>query len=60
MIHINMEMKKENSLSSYLKQAKVPFFFFYRIRKQESGTGPALWRLVPVERGKRWEKGIGG
>jgi hypothetical protein len=48
-IHIYMEMSQGNSLHSYLKQEKMPFFFsffFYEIREQEGRTGPA--REVPV------------
>jgi hypothetical protein len=40
-IHIYMEMSQGNSLCSYLKQAKMSFFFFYKIGGQEDGTDPA-------------------
>jgi hypothetical protein len=46
MIHTYMEISQGNSLGNflYLKQAKMSFshfyLFFYRIREQESGTGP--------------------
>jgi hypothetical protein len=36
-----MEVSQGNSLHSYLKQAKISFFFFYKIKEQESGIGPA-------------------
>jgi hypothetical protein len=39
-----MEMAQEDSLCSYLKQAKMSFcfsFFFYKIREQEGRTGCA-------------------
>jgi hypothetical protein len=31
-----MEMSQENSLCSYLKQTKMSFFSFYKIREQEA------------------------
>jgi hypothetical protein len=39
-----MEVPQGNSLSSYLKQAKMSFLFpfFCEIREQEGGTGSAL------------------
>jgi hypothetical protein len=39
---MHMEMSQGNSLCSYLKQTKLSFlfFFFYKIREQEGGTGP--------------------
>jgi hypothetical protein len=36
-----MEVPQGNSLYSYLKQPKMSFFFFYKIREQEDETGPA-------------------
>jgi hypothetical protein len=36
-----MEMSQGNSLCSYLKQTKMPFFFFYKIREWEGRKGPA-------------------
>jgi hypothetical protein len=48
-IHIYMEISQGDSLCSYfyLKQAKISLFsfFFYKIRGQEGGTGPAQGRL---------------
>jgi hypothetical protein len=50
-IHIYMEISQGNSLHSYfyLKQDKMSCFsfylfslFFYKIREQKGGTGPAL------------------
>jgi hypothetical protein len=38
-----MEVPQGNFLCSYLKQAKMSFFFFYKIGEQEGGTGPAGW-----------------
>jgi hypothetical protein len=34
-------MPQGNSLCSYLKQEKMSFSFFYKIREQEGGTDPA-------------------
>jgi hypothetical protein len=51
-----MEMSQGNSLCSYLKQTKIPFFFFYKIREQNRSS---LRELAPVERGRQWEKGMG-
>jgi hypothetical protein len=41
--HTYMELSQGNSLCSYfyLKQAKMSFFFFYKIREQEGRAGPA-------------------
>jgi hypothetical protein len=53
-----MEMSQGNSLCSDLKQTKISlFFFFYKIGKQEGGTGP-VW-LVGTSVGGRWGKGRG-
>jgi hypothetical protein len=55
---IYMEVPEENSLCSYLKQ-KCHFFlllFLYKIRGQESGTGPAGGG-AGVEGGERVWKG---
>jgi hypothetical protein len=46
-----MEMSLENSLYSYLKQTKISFFFFYKIREQKGRTG-LVWGLIPVGREK--------
>jgi hypothetical protein len=59
-----MEMSQGNSLCGYLKQTKTPFFccFFYKIREQESETGPACLdggRGGTNRRGKEVEKGCG-
>jgi hypothetical protein len=54
--HIYMEVAQKNSLCSSLKQAKCHFYFFYKIREQECSTGPAWEGVVPVGRGRRWEK----
>jgi hypothetical protein len=43
-----MEAPQGNSLCSYLKQAKISFFFFYKIGEQEGRTGHAWEGLVPV------------
>jgi hypothetical protein len=45
-IHIYIEMPQGNSLCSYLKQAKMSFFF-YKIGEQESRTSPVLG-VIPV------------
>jgi hypothetical protein len=54
-----MEMSQGNSVS-YLKQAKMSFSFFYKIREQEGRTSPGrgggMGGLVPV--GGRRGKGI--
>jgi hypothetical protein len=64
-----LESATGNSLCSYLKEAKMPFFYFcfYKIREQESGTGPVgragglLWEcLVPVGDGRKWRKDVDG
>jgi hypothetical protein len=34
-LHICMEMPQGNSLCSYVKQAKMSFFFFYKSEEQE-------------------------
>jgi hypothetical protein len=39
-IHMYMEMSQGNSMYSYLKQTKMLFFFFYKIR--EGGVIPVL------------------
>jgi hypothetical protein len=69
-IHIYMELSKENSMCSYLylKQTKMScfsfclfFFYFYKIREQEGRTG--LVERVGVgtsERGRVWRKRVGG
>jgi hypothetical protein len=58
-----MEMPQENSLCSYLKQAKMSLFscfFKYKIGEQEGETGPAWVELVLVGRGKIWRNGEEG
>jgi hypothetical protein len=55
-----MEVPQGN-LSSYLKQEKMSFFFFNKIREQEGRTGPA-WGVGNASRkeeevGKRVETG---
>jgi hypothetical protein len=52
-----IEMSQEISLCSYLKQTKLSFLFFYKIREQEVLPGGVL---VPVGGGRRWRKGMGG
>jgi hypothetical protein len=42
-----------------LKKAKLSFFFFYQIRKQEGRIG-SVWELVPVGGGRRCGKGVRG
>jgi hypothetical protein len=37
-------MSQRNSLGSYLKQTKISYFFFYKIREQEGRTGP-VWEV---------------
>jgi hypothetical protein len=46
-----MELSQGNSLCSNLKQAKMSFFSFYKIRAQEGRTGPACG----VGTNGRWE-----
>jgi hypothetical protein len=38
-IIIYIEMSQGNSLCSYLKQAKMSFYFFYKIGEQEGSPG---------------------
>jgi hypothetical protein len=55
-----MEVPQENSLCSYLKQAKMSLFFFYEIEEQEGRTGPAWGHWCQWE-GEWWGgKGVGG
>jgi hypothetical protein len=55
-----MEMSQGNSLCSYLKQTKnVTFFFYYKIRDQEGGTGPVGGGVVKVG-GRGCGDGCGG
>jgi hypothetical protein len=46
-------MSQGNSLHSHLKQAKMLFFFFYKIGEQDGGTSPAWRGMVPVGGGRR-------
>jgi hypothetical protein len=57
-----MEMSQGNSLYSYLKQKKMSFFSFIKIREQESRTGPDWWGEGVGTSGRRreWGKGKGG
>jgi hypothetical protein len=54
-----MEMSQGNSLCSYLKLAKMSFFFFHQIGKQEGRKGPPWgdwYQWEEEEVGKRpWE-----
>jgi hypothetical protein len=59
-IHIYVEVSQGNFLCSYLKQAKLSFFFlFYKFREQE-GTGrwirSCLGELESVGEGRRWKR----
>jgi hypothetical protein len=38
-----MEISQGNSRYNYLKQAKISYFFFYKIREQEERIDPARW-----------------
>jgi hypothetical protein len=62
-MHIYMKVPEEKSPCSYLKQAKMSFFFSsYEIGEQEGRTGPA-WKgggLLPVGVGRMWGKGVEG
>jgi hypothetical protein len=50
-----MKISQGNSLCSYLKQTKMSFFFFHKIREQEDGTDPAWTGCgVPVGGGRLW------
>jgi hypothetical protein len=58
-IHIYREISQGNSLCSYLRKLKccsICFIFssfvFYKIRKQESRTGPSRGRADTSGRGK--------
>jgi hypothetical protein len=57
-MHIYLEMLQGNSLSSYLKQTKMSFLFFYKIREQEGRTGPTLGCWYQWE-GEEVKKGCG-
>jgi hypothetical protein len=50
-----MKVSQGNSLCSYLKQAKMSFFSFQKIREQEGGSGPAFG-IGTSGRGRRWVK----
>jgi hypothetical protein len=54
-----MEMSQRNFLCSYLKQANMSFFSFYKIGEQEGRTGPP-WGVGTSKAGRRWGKGVGG
>jgi hypothetical protein len=50
-----MEKSQGNSLYRYLKQTKMPFFFFYKIREQEARAGFSFLFFVEAgtsERGR--------
>jgi hypothetical protein len=49
-----------NSLYSYLKQTKMSFFFFYRIKEQEGRTGPVWGVWYQWEGGEYGDMGVGG
>jgi hypothetical protein len=51
-----MEMSQRNSLSNFLKQTTMTFF--YKNREQESKTSP-VWGLVPVGAGRILGKAVG-
>jgi hypothetical protein len=50
-----MERSQGNSLYNYLKQTKISFFFFSKIREREDETGPVggFRRVEEVEKGCR-------
>jgi hypothetical protein len=54
-----MEVSQGNSLCSYLKQTKMSFFFFYKIRELEGSTGSAGGEGVPVKGREDVGKGCG-
>jgi hypothetical protein len=54
-----MDVPQGNFLCSYLKQVKVSFFFFYKIREQEGRRGP-FGGLVPVGVRRKWGKDVEG
>jgi hypothetical protein len=51
-----MKMSQEKPMYSYLKQTKMSFFFFYKIREQEGRIGP-VWGLATNGRGENVGKG---
>jgi hypothetical protein len=57
-IYIYMEISQGNSLCSYLKQTKISFFFFYKIREQKSRTGSA-WEGWYQQKGEERKEGYG-
>jgi hypothetical protein len=57
-VHVQMEVSQGNSLCSYLKQANMLFFFFYKIRDQEGRTG-LIWVVGTSGRGRRWRRVVG-
>jgi hypothetical protein len=62
---MHKKMSQGNSLYSYLKKQKCPFFFFL-LQNQRIGEQnrfcPGDRGLVPVEigKGRWWGKGVGG
>jgi hypothetical protein len=52
-----MEMSHRNPLYSYLKQTKMSFFLFYKIREQEGRTGP-VWGVGTSRRGQCVEERV--
>jgi hypothetical protein len=50
-------MSEGNSQCKYLQ--KMSFFFFYKIREQDSRTGPSLC-VDTSDRVRMREKGVGG
>jgi hypothetical protein len=52
-----MEMSQGNFLCSYLKLQKCHFFFIYKIREQEGGTGPIWGEKVGTSGGEEMVKG---
>jgi hypothetical protein len=58
---IHMEIPQGNALCSYLKQAKMSFYFsfFCKIGEEEGGTGTS-WVVGKRGMGRRSGKDVGG
>jgi hypothetical protein len=54
-----MEVPQGNSMCSYLKEAKMSLFFFYKLKNRKvEQVLPGWFGTSGSER--RWRKGIGG
>jgi hypothetical protein len=60
MTHIYTEMSQGNSLRSYLKQTKMPFYFSFTKSQNRRAEQSYLGGRVPVGKRRRWKKGTDG